>query len=71
MYKYFDDWLDDYFLNDDAYFTVLQYMGNEKINYKQDDDDLYTEDDDNDANDDACRLKTLTAVDGEPEARSI
>jgi len=34
MYKYFDDWLDDYFLNDDAYFTVLQYTGNEQINYK-------------------------------------
>jgi len=66
MYKYFDDWLDDYFLNDDAYFTVSQYTGNEQVYAKYDDDNFYTYDDD-DANDDARRLKTLTAADGELE----
>jgi hypothetical protein len=46
IYKYFDDWLDDYFLNDDAYFTVQQYANNERVNEKDDDDDFYTIDDD-------------------------
>jgi len=46
MYKYFDDWLDDYFLQDDAYFVVQQYTGNEQKYYKEDDDDFYTQDDD-------------------------
>jgi len=46
MYKYFDDWLDDYFLNDDAYFVVQQYVNNEIQEYKEDDDDFYTADDD-------------------------
>jgi len=46
MYKYFDDWLDDYFLQDDAYFVVQQYTGNEIQSYKADDDDFYTQDDD-------------------------
>lgn len=46
MYKYFDDWLDDYFLNDDAYFVVQQYVNNEVKYYKEDDDDFYTADDD-------------------------
>jgi len=67
MCKYFDDWLDDYLLNDDAYFTVSQYTRNEQINYKYNDDDFYTEDNDDDANDNACRLKTLTATDSKLE----
>lgn len=46
IYKYFDDWLDDYFLNDDAYFTVQKYTNNERTNSKDDDDDFYTVDDD-------------------------
>jgi len=46
MYKYFDDWLDDYFLNDDAYFVVQEYTNNEVKYYKEDDDDFYTQDDD-------------------------
>jgi hypothetical protein len=46
IHKYFDDWLDDYFLNDDAYFTVQQYVGNEKKYQRDDDDDFYTVDDD-------------------------
>jgi hypothetical protein len=44
--KYFDDWLDDYFLQDDAYFTVQKYTNNEQVYYKEDDDDFYTVDDD-------------------------
>jgi hypothetical protein len=48
IYKYFDDWLDDYFLQDDAYFTVQKYVNNERIYNKDDDDSFYTiaEDDD-------------------------
>jgi len=46
IYKYFDDWLDDYFLNDDAYFTVQKYTNNERVYNKNDDDDFYTADDD-------------------------
>ena len=46
IYKYFDDWLDDYFLNDDAYFTVQKYTNNERVYNKNDDDDFYTVDDD-------------------------
>lgn len=46
MYKYFDDWLDDYFLNDDAYFKVQEYTNNQVKYYKEDDDDFYTADDD-------------------------
>lgn len=46
IYKYFDDWLDDYFLQDDAYFKVQQYTNNERIYNKDDDDDFYTLDDD-------------------------
>jgi len=44
--KFFDDWLDDYFLNDDKYFEVQKYVGNEKVYSKEDDDDFYTIDDD-------------------------
>lgn len=46
IYKYFDDWLDDYFLNDDAYFTVQKYTNNARTSDKNDDDDFYTVDDD-------------------------
>jgi len=46
IYKYFDDWLDDYFLQDDAYFKVQKYTNNEMKYNKQDDDDFYTVDDD-------------------------
>jgi len=46
IYKYFDDWLDDYFQQDDAYFKVQQYTNNERTNEKVDDDDFYTVDDD-------------------------
>ena len=38
IYKYFDDWLDDYFLNDDAYFKVQEFTNNEVV-YTRDDDD--------------------------------
>lgn len=62
MYKYFDDWLDDYFLNDDAYFVVQQYVGNEVKYYKEDDDDFYTADDDG-----GRKLETFTAAAGELE----
>jgi len=46
MYKYFDDWLDDYFKQDDAYFNVQQYTNNVRYYEKEDDDDFYTVDDD-------------------------
>lgn len=46
IYKYFDDWLDDYFSNDDAYFTVQKYTNNNRTADKTDDDDFYTVDDD-------------------------
>ena len=46
MYKYFDDWLDDYFRQDDAYFNVQQYTNNNRYYEKEDDDDFYTIDDD-------------------------
>lgn len=46
IYKYFDDWLDDYFLQDDAYFVVQKYTNNQVTNQKVDDDDFYTVDDD-------------------------
>ena len=48
IYKYFDDWLDDYFKQDDAYFKVAQYTNNERVNNKDDDDDFYTNKDDDD-----------------------
>ena len=38
VYKYFDDWLDDYFLQDDAYFIV------QNGTYKDDDDNGYFDD---------------------------
>jgi len=73
IYKYFDDWLDDYFLQDDAYFVVQKYTNNEKKYDKVDDDDFYTLDDD-----DGRRMltgtvnreknkKELSAVDGQLE----
>ncbi|GFH47326.1 hypothetical protein CTEN210_03801 [Chaetoceros tenuissimus] len=46
IYKYFDDWLDDYFLNDDAYFKVQEYTNNEVVYTRDDDDNFYTIDDD-------------------------
>lgn len=46
MYKYFDDWLDDYFKQDDAYFNIQQYTNNARYYEKEDDDDFYTIDDD-------------------------
>jgi len=46
IYKYFDDWLDDYFQQDDRYFTVQKYTNNERKYNKEDDDDFYTVDDD-------------------------
>lgn len=46
IYKYFDDWLDDYFINDDAYFRVQQYVGHTQTSKRDDDDDFYTVDDD-------------------------
>jgi hypothetical protein len=46
IYKYFDDWLDDYFLQDDAYFKVQEYTNNVRNNSKDDDDDFYTTDGD-------------------------
>eukprot|EP00557_Chaetoceros_sp_GSL56_P002657 CAMPEP_0176497604 /NCGR_PEP_ID=MMETSP0200_2-20121128/11817_1 /TAXON_ID=947934 /ORGANISM="Chaetoceros sp., Strain GSL56" /LENGTH=539 /DNA_ID=CAMNT_0017895637 /DNA_START=130 /DNA_END=1750 /DNA_ORIENTATION=- len=48
IYKYFDDWLDDYFKQDDAYFTVQKYVNNERIYTKEDDDSFYTVADDDD-----------------------
>jgi len=48
IYKYFDDWLDDYFSQDDAYFKISQYTNNERVNNKVDDDDFYTVQDDDD-----------------------
>jgi hypothetical protein len=45
IYKYFDDWLDDYFVYDDAYFKVQQYVGHTQTNKRDDDDDFYTVDD--------------------------
>ena len=41
IYKYFDDWVDDYFKQDDAYFMVQQYVNNERTQEKADDDDFY------------------------------
>merc|ERR1712038_1144370 len=46
IWKYFDDWIDDYFLQDDAYFTVQEYVGNERLYDDFQDDDFYTLDDD-------------------------
>jgi len=67
MYKYFDDWLDDYFLQDDAYFVVQQYVGNEVKYYKEDDDDFYTEDDDGRRLGETGALEKFTAAEGELE----
>ena len=71
VYKYFDDWLDDYFLQDDAYFVVQKYANNEIQNYHEDDDDFYTADDD----DNGYRRnlvgapRELKAAEGELEVR--
>lgn len=46
IWKYFDDWIDDYFLQDDAYFVVQEYVGNERLYDDFQDDDFYTVDDD-------------------------
>jgi len=68
MYKYFDDWLDDYFLQDDAYFVVQQYVGNEVKYYKYDDDDFYTQDDDGRRlGEESTEVQQLTAAEGELE----
>ena len=50
---------------------VLQYTGNAQIYYKYNNDDVYTEENEDDANDDARRLKTLATVDIELEVKSI
>lgn len=44
--RYFDDWLDDYVPNDDAYAALQPYVNNEQIYSKDDDDNFYTADDD-------------------------
>lgn len=66
IYKYFDDWLDDYFLHDDKYFYVQNYVGNEVKYYKEDDDDFYTQDDDRRRLAEP-EMKTFTAAAGELE----
>lgn len=64
IYKYFDDWLDDYFLQDDAYFTVQKYVNNERLYNKDDDDSFYTISED----DDFYRHRKLAALpEGENE----
>jgi len=50
IWKYFDDWIDDYFLQDDGYFVVQEYVGNERIYDDFQDDDFYTVDDDRNRN---------------------
>jgi len=44
-YKYFDDWIDDYVPNDDAYAALQPYVNNERKYAKEDDDVFYTMDD--------------------------
>jgi hypothetical protein len=75
IYKYFDDWVDDYFLQDDAYFTVQKYTNNQIYYAKEDDDDFYTADDD-DARRDLVRnlvgrKKELKAQDGQLEVSTF
>lgn len=71
IYKYFDDWVDDYFLQDDAYFTVQKYTNNQIYYAKEDDDDFYTADDDDGRRDLVRNLvgrkKELKAEDGQLE----
>jgi len=47
-YKYFDDWMDDTYKNDDNYGAVQNYVNNEVVYEKEDDDNFYTMDDDDD-----------------------
>lgn len=64
IWKYFDDWIDDYFLQDDAYFVVQEYVGNERLYDDFTDDDFYTVDDD------GRRSRNMRALPMEKEAEA-
>jgi len=66
IWKYFDDWIDDYFLQDDAYFVVQEYVGNERLYDDFQDDDFYTVDDD-----DRRNLRALDMEEKEMESAAM
>jgi hypothetical protein len=71
IYKYFDDWLDDYFVYDDAYFKVQQYVGHTQTSKRDDDDDFYTIDDRRSRNLLGSRMKDeIKATEGALEVRT-
>ena len=55
---------DDYFVHDDHYYKIQNYVNNKVQNYKEDDDDFYT-------NDGNRRLHQFTPVEGVKEVRSL
>ena len=65
--RYFDDWIDDYVANDDAYAVVQEYANNEQVYSKDDDDNFYTADDDDGSNRRQLSIRELIPLNNDLE----